>query len=89
MAINRCPSAEANKQAHAEFRVLFGHVKGRLVNPRGPEAMSLAIILHREVASWIRRHILNVDSGLRACAHRSHISASPAARAPRASQPSS
>lgn len=61
----QCPTAQANVQAHAQFRATFGRAKERLASPTaGP---LIAVQVHRELCDWVVKHIMRIDSGLRQC----------------------
>jgi len=64
----QCPTAQANVQAHDQFRATFGRAKERLSSPSaGP---LVAVQVHRELCDWVVKHILRVDSGLKQCSGR-------------------
>lgn len=61
----KCPTAQANVQAHAQFRATFAKAKERMTSPTaGP---LVAVQVHRELCDWVTKHIIKVDSGLRQC----------------------
>lgn len=65
MAENACPSAAANKAAHAQFLKSFSEAQKKI---NGPSPLVVAQTLHKELCSWVRAHILSVDLHLRKCA---------------------
>lgn len=65
MAEVRCPVAARNVQAHEQFRRIFATARTRLGS--GGATALIAVRIHRELCDWITNHILQVDSGLKAC----------------------
>ena len=61
-----CPVAEANRQAHRKFVERFTELRGQL-DQSGASAR-LAIEIHRELSDWLVKHIMGIDTKLRACA---------------------
>lgn len=61
----RCPAHQKNRLAHEQFRGLFRKFRERI----GKEGMRMELIteLNQTINTWIEGHILNVDTGLRAC----------------------
>jgi hemerythrin len=61
----KCPAAEANKQAHAEFMVIFG----QLYEEWWSTTMDPALVQETftKVGEWIENHILRVDAQLLPC----------------------
>lgn len=60
-----CPIAAANKSAHIEFLKIFGsfYTKWQELNMD----MTLAQSTHDQLALWIKKHIINIDTQLRPC----------------------
>ena len=63
----RCPAAQANKEAHAEFIRKFESARQHLRNSAGSGAL-VAMHVHRDLCDWVINHILSVDSALKGCA---------------------
>lgn len=61
----RCPTAEANQAAHAQFLRTFAEAKAKLEKP-GASAL-IANRVHGELVEWIKNHIMKIDMGLRRC----------------------
>lgn len=61
----KCPAAEANKQAHAEFMVIFGE----LYEEWWSTTMDLELMQETftKVGEWIKNHIQRVDAQLLLC----------------------
>jgi len=68
MADRHCPAAAAARSAHRRFLDAFEQISSR-VKAEGPKR-SLAIRAERELADWVRHHIVRIDSQLRECARR-------------------
>lgn len=66
MARYNCPTAEANKKAHAGFLVLFTGMKAD-VEKNGVTTERL-IALHKALGDWLKNHIMKVDAALATCA---------------------
>lgn len=61
----KCPHAEENRQAHAEFQTQFRAASASLrENPGDHEALTR---LHKQVGQWVMRHIIRVDRKIRPC----------------------
>lgn len=65
---HRCPAAAANRSAHRRFVRVFEELATR-VKAEGPK-MSLTIHAERELADWVRHHIVRIDTQLRQCVAR-------------------
>jgi len=65
MAARRCPAAAAARSAHRRFLEAFEEISAR-VRAEGPKK-SLTIRAERELADWIRHHIVRIDTQLRDC----------------------
>lgn len=65
METHRCPAHAENRQAHEEFRGFIRDYK-RLCEIQGFE-LELLRNLHNLMRSWIREHILKIDTQLKAC----------------------
>ncbi len=61
----QCRAAAANRSAHRHFVAVFEEIAAR-VKAEGPK-MSLTIRAERELADWVRHHIVRIDSQLREC----------------------
>jgi hemerythrin len=61
-----CPTAAANKAAHAKFIQTCAEARKKLESPDA--AAGLAFKIHTDLCAWIREHILKIDMGLRQCA---------------------
>lgn len=61
----RCPAANANKQAHAEFVAYVAKLKQecRTEGVTTPRVLEL----QRALGTWLRNHIMKVDVTLRDC----------------------
>ena len=58
----RCPAAEINKAAHAQFLVSFSGLQSRFQAEGASEGLVLE--LRQRVSEWLVRHIQGVDSQL-------------------------
>ncbi len=65
MERNRCAAAAAARSAHRRFGQVFEEIAAR-VKAEGPK-MSLSIRAERELADWVRHHIVRIDTQLRNC----------------------
>ncbi len=65
MERHHCRAAAANRSAHRHFVEAFEEISAR-VKAEGPK-MSLIIRAERELADWVRHHIVRIDSQLREC----------------------
>lgn len=61
----RCPAADINRNAHAQFLATFTGLAGRLQTEGPTEAVQLAV--QRELLDWFLQHIKGVDTQLRPC----------------------
>lgn len=59
-----CPSYAENCREHA---LLISRLDGWLTRLEQGSSISLVLEVHREIASWIRGHILKTDCKLRGC----------------------
>jgi len=67
MARTRCPVAQANQAAHAEFLKKFAAFRQQLA--ANPDSRSLiAIQIMRELGARLMTHIRRIDTQLRPCA---------------------
>lgn len=66
MARNRCAVAAANKTAHDRFLLTVAEFRRRL-QENGP-SVTLVIDAQRQLADWVRNHIVRTDTHLRSCA---------------------
>lgn len=66
--LHQCPSAKTNIDAHANFRELLAAYSEDYEKTGGSQ--ELAIRIHESLADWLTRHILVVDTTLRACIHK-------------------
>ena len=65
MQRHRCPAQHDNRRSHGKFLEFFREFRHRLnQEPGRPE---LARELHEACSSWVREHILNLDTQLRPC----------------------
>ncbi len=62
---HRCAAAAAARSAHRRFVQVFKELSRR-VRAEGPK-MSLTIHAERELADWVRHHIVRIDTQLRSC----------------------
>ncbi len=62
---HHCRAAAANRSAHRHFVTVFEEIAAR-VKAEGPK-MSLTIRAERELADWVRYHMVRIDSQLREC----------------------
>jgi hemerythrin len=70
MQSHRCPAHDRNKLAHAAFIQIFASYKARY-GEEGPK-VELLQSLHSAASTWIRNHILSVDTQLRPCVPRAN-----------------
>jgi len=61
----KCPTAQANRHAHAEFLQYFGAMKAE-VEAKGVTSVTV-IELQAALGNWLRNHIMKVDTALLAC----------------------
>lgn len=61
----RCPSAQANKKAHAEFVAHFTNLQNECKTKGVTTARVLE--LQQALGAWLRNHIMKVDLSLREC----------------------
>jgi hemerythrin-like metal-binding protein len=61
----RCPSALANKKAHAEFIAYFTRLKQEC--ERNGVTTAKVLELQSALGGWLRSHIMKVDVSLRDC----------------------
>lgn len=59
-----CPSYEENCREHA---LLISRLDSWLVRLEQGPSITLVLEIHREIANWIRSHILKTDCKLRGC----------------------
>lgn len=64
----RCPSAAANKAAHAEFIRLFSSFRERFAQQKA--TTSLVLEIEQKLALWLRDHICKIDRQLGGCVHK-------------------
>jgi hemerythrin len=67
MEIHRCPAHAQNRQEHEHFRGFIRDYK-RLCELQGFNPQLLRN-LHNVMSSWIREHILKIDTQLKPCVH--------------------
>ena len=67
MQIHRCPAHGQNQQQHEQFRGFIRDYK-RLCELQGFN-LQLLRNLHNVMDSWIRDHILKIDTQLKPCIH--------------------
>ena len=65
----KCPIAVENKQAHDEFMKQFGNLYTRWQN--GTMDAKTARKTHEALALWIKNHILDIDTHMKACVPKS------------------
>ncbi len=68
---HHCRAAAANRSAHRHFVAVFEELAAR-VKAEGPK-MSLTIRAERELADWVRHHIVRIDSQLKECVLRKSV----------------
>lgn len=66
MSRYKCPTAQANKEAHRDFISRLISTRERYTSSSAAGAL-LAVQMHRELCDWIVNHILRVDSALKTC----------------------
>ncbi len=66
MARHRCAVAVANKTAHERFLLTVAEFRRRL-HENGP-SVTLVLDAQRQLADWVRNHIVRTDTHLRSCA---------------------
>ncbi len=71
MERRQCRAAAANRSAHRHFVAVFEELSAR-VKAEGPK-MSLTIRAERELADWVRHHIVRIDTQLRECLLRKSV----------------
>ena len=62
-----CPMADTNKLAHQEFINTYKKFQKKVLNNDDHE--SALRELHQFLQSWLTRHICNIDTKLKTCAH--------------------
>jgi hemerythrin len=62
----RCPAAQANKTAHAQFLQKFTAFRQQLETRSSSDSV-IAIQLLRELSDWLVNHIRHVDAQLLPC----------------------
>ena len=62
---HQCPVAAANKNAHEEYKKMFGEFYLRW--QENTMDLTLALETHDRLAEWIRRHVISTDTRLRPC----------------------
>ncbi len=67
MSRYKCPTALANKKAHAEFLDYFGKMKAE-VKANGTSTAKV-LELQQALGNWVRNHIMKIDVSLRQCVH--------------------
>jgi len=65
MHLGGCPVAAAARSAHKHFLAAFEDLSAR-VKAEGPK-MSLSIRAERELADWVRHHIIRIDTQMKSC----------------------
>lgn len=68
MRKNRCPSAEANKNAHREFLKFYEEIAVEYHRTGG--SMELLLRLSDTMEKWLDGHICGIDVKLRDCIHK-------------------
>jgi hemerythrin len=63
-----CPAAKSNKEQHAAFMEMFGAYYDELLKTGGSQ--ELIIRVYESLADWLTKHILVVDTSLRASIHK-------------------
>jgi hemerythrin len=66
MEEHRCPFAEANKNAHAQFIEMFGQFYEQW--QESDTDMALVRQTYEELGNWIENHIMRIDTQLLTCA---------------------
>ncbi len=61
----RCPAAEQNKKAHAEFLAKFAELKKRF-EAEGAKS-SIVLEIHSYLGTWLVQHIASIDVQLKHC----------------------
>ena len=61
----RCPTAQANKKAHAEFLTYFTKMKSDC-QVHGVSTVKV-LELQGALGNWLRNHIMKIDSALMPC----------------------
>ncbi len=62
---SQCAAAAANRSAHKHVLEVFQDLAAR-VRAEGPK-VSLTIRAERELADWVRHHIIRIDTQLKKC----------------------
>jgi hemerythrin len=62
----RCPAAEANKKAHAQFIEMFGQFYDQW--QESDTDMELVRQTYAALGNWIKNHIMGIDTQLLTCA---------------------
>ncbi len=65
MEQHRCPAAEANKKAHAQFIEMFGEFYDQW--QESDTDMALVQQTYEELGNWIKKHIMGIDTQLLMC----------------------
>ncbi len=65
MEREHCRAAAANRSAHRHFVAVFEEIAAR-VKAEGAK-VSLGIRAERELADWVRHHIVRIDTQLKEC----------------------
>jgi len=66
MAQHKCPMAEKNKEAHAQFLKEFTALVARF-DKEGP-SLAFVMEIQKKVIDWLRSHIRGCDAQLKQCA---------------------
>ncbi|MBN1122244.1 MAG: hemerythrin family protein [Anaerolineae bacterium] len=65
MEQHRCPAAEANRKAHAQFIEMFGQFYDQW--QESEIAPALVRQTYVGLGDWIKNHIMGIDTQLRRC----------------------
>ena len=61
-----CPTAQANKKAHAEFLIYFATMKKKIEASEGA-TISNVLEISNALSDWLKNHIMKIDTGLLQC----------------------
>ncbi len=67
-----CPTAQENKNAHAEFLEFFARMR-KNIEHNGPTVKSV-IETKNVMGDWLNNHIMKIDMGLAKCVQKTNLS---------------
>lgn len=65
MNLHNCPVAANNKNAHEDFKRIFGEFYTRW--QENTMDLDLALATHTKLANWIMAHVISTDTRLKPC----------------------